>query len=137
MLILIAYALAFLIFAAIDATWLSSVGAKLYRETLGDILDPNIRFGPAIAFYLLYPIGLVIFAVHPALKTGSPGSAIVSGALFGFFAYATYDLSNFATLRNWTLGITLIDLAYGAIASAIVAGLVSVLAPMVARWFGG
>lgn len=133
----IAYLIAFVVFAAIDATWLMTVGAKLYRDTLGDILTPDIRYGPALAFYLLYPIGLVIFAIQPALRSGLATTAIMYGALFGFFAYATYELTNFATLRNWTLSITVIDVAYGAAVSAIVSAIVFAFAPAASRWLGG
>ena len=137
MMYVIAYVIAFLVFAAIDATWLMSVGAKLYKSTLGDILAPDVRYGPALAFYLMYPLGLVIFAIRPALKLGSAPTAILYGALFGLFAYGTYELTNYATLRNWTLGITAIDMAYGAAVSSIVSAIVYAFAPAVSRWFGG
>jgi uncharacterized membrane protein len=132
----IAYAIALLAFAAMDITWLMTMGAALYKETLGDILLPTVRLGPALAFYLMYPVGLVAFAIEPALRSGSAGTALVYGALFGAIAYATYDLTNFATLRNWTLQITAIDIVYGAVASAVVSALAFYLAPVVARWFG-
>jgi len=115
----VAYFAALVVFAIVDGTWLYFMGQHLYKPTLGDILEPNVRLGPAIAFYLLFPIGLVVFSVDPALKSGSVWTAIVYGALFGFLAYATYDLTNFATLRNWTLQITLIDITYGAIVAAL------------------
>lgn len=132
----IAYAIALLAFAAIDITWLMTFGAQLYKATLGDILAPDIRLAPAIAFYLLYPAGVVIFAADPALKQASLSTAVIYGALFGLFTYGTYELTNFATLRNWTLSITAIDLAYGVAATAITAALAYSLTPAVARWFG-
>lgn len=125
-----AYVAALLAFAAIDMTWLTTMGAALYRSTLGDILLSTVRIPPAIAFYLLYPLGIVIFAVAPALRSGSATTALIFGALFGLFTYATYDLTNFATLRNWTLKITVIDMIYGAVAVALVA----VIAYFVAQW---
>lgn len=125
-----AYVAALLAFAAIDMTWLTTMGAALYRATLGDILLQTVRIPPAAAFYLLYPLGIVIFAVAPALRSGSATMALIYGALFGLFTYATYDLTNFATLRNWTLKITLIDIVYGAVAVAFVA----VIAYFVAQW---
>jgi uncharacterized membrane protein len=125
-----AYVAALLAFAAVDMTWLTTMGAALYRSTLGDILLSTVRIPPAIAFYLLYPLGIVIFAVAPALRSGSATTALIYGALFGLFTYATYDLTNFATLRNWTLKITLIDIVYGAVAVAFVA----VIAYFVAQW---
>ncbi|MEQ1719340.1 MAG: DUF2177 family protein [Hyphomicrobium sp.] len=132
----IAYAVALVAFTAIDVTWLSSVGARLYKETLGDILATDIRMAPAIVFYLFYPLGIVTFAVDPALKQGAISSALLNGALFGLFTYGTYELTNFATLRNWTLSITAIDMAYGAVASAVVAAIATALTPSIVRWFG-
>lgn len=136
MLYVAAYLIALISFAVIDIAWLSSVGAQLYKATLGDILATEIRVPPAIVFYLIFPVGLLYFAIDPAIKQGSLSTAVVNGALFGFFTYATYELTNFATLRNWTLGITVVDIAYGAIVSATVAGLTYKVAPAVARWTG-
>lgn len=127
-----AYVAALLAFAAIDMTWLTTMGAALYRSTLGDILLTTVKIPPAIAFYLLFPLGIVIFAVAPALRSGSATTALAYGALFGVFTYATYDLTNFATLRNWTLKITIIDVIYGAVAVALVA----LIAYSVAQWLG-
>jgi uncharacterized membrane protein len=128
---IVAYLLALVLFAAIDITWLMSVGGKLYKETLGDILLADIRLGPAAAFYLFYPAGLVTFGVAPGLRDGSIGTAGLMGAAFGLFAYGTYELTNFATLRNWTLSITVIDMVYGLIASGLVALLVTAALPSV------
>lgn len=129
---LAAYLIALLLFVAMDITWLTTMGAALYRSTLGDILLPTVRIEPAIAFYLLFPIGIVVFGVAPALKAQSPLPALIYGGLFGLLAYATYDLTNHATLRNWTLKITVIDMIYGAVAVAAV----SVLTYYVLQWFG-
>ena len=89
-------------FVVIDMAWLATMTPRFYRPTLGDILISGVNLPPALVFYLLYPIGLLVFAMSPALKSGSIKTAILYGALFGFFTYATYDLSNYATLRNWT-----------------------------------
>lgn len=134
--LVICYLVAFVAFAAVDITWLMSVGGALYKQTLGDILAPEIRYVPAFLFYALYPAGLIYFAVAPALRQGQLSTAIVNGALFGLFTYGTYELTNFATLRNWTAQITAIDIAYGAIASGAVAALTYKLAPTIARWLG-
>lgn len=115
------YAAALVASLAADAVWLGTMAKRIYRPTLGDILIPGVNLPPAIVFYLLYPAGVVLFAVVPALRLGSPAAAAVYGALFGMFAYATYDLSNYATLRNWTLQLTLIDVAWGMALSAIAA----------------
>ena len=127
----VAYVIALLLFAAVDITWLLTMGSKLYRQTLGDILLTDLRVAPAAAFYLMYPAGLVIFAVAPALKSGSPATALLLGALLGLLAYGTYELTNFATIRNWTLQITLIDIAYGVVASGLVSALTALLLPYV------
>jgi uncharacterized membrane protein len=117
----IAYVVVLIVFGAIDAVWLSTMGPLLYRPALGDILAQNLRIAPAIAFYLTYPIGVVVFAVLPALRAQAPFSAAALALLFGALAYATYDLTNYATLRNWTLPITVLDIGYGGLASSIVA----------------
>lgn len=121
MLYAIAYAAIIVPFCLLDGIWLSVTGKLLYRPTLGDILLPNLNLPPAVAFYLIYPIGILVFASLPALKAGSVMPALIYGALFGALAYATYDLTNFATVRNWTLQITLLDIAWGAFVSAVAA----------------
>ena len=115
----VAYLAALATFVAADMVWLGAMAPRFYRPTLGDILLSGVNLPPAIVFYALYPVGLVIFAVAPALKTGSIGAALLHGALFGFFTYATYDLTNHATLRNWTLSLTLLDVAWGTILAAL------------------
>lgn len=131
MLYAIAYIAIIVPFCLLDAVWLTVMGKLVYKPTLGDILLPTVNLPPAIVFYLLYPIGILVFAVLPALKAGSVQPAIVYAALFGALAYATYDLTNHATLRNWTLQITLMDIVWGAFASAV-AGAVAYYA---ARWW--
>jgi uncharacterized membrane protein len=129
----LAYVVSAILFAALDITWLMTMGARLYKQTLGDILLPSVNIAPAIAFYLIYPAGLVFFAIMPAITSGATANALLNGALFGFFAYATYEFTNYATLRNWTLEITVIDIVYGAVASALVAAAVTAL---ILRWRG-
>jgi uncharacterized membrane protein len=116
-----AYAAAFVAFVAADMVWLGLMVNRVYRPALGDILNPGVNLPPAIIFYLLFPVGLLIFAVLPALKSESTAMAVGYGALFGFFTYATYDLSNYATLRNWTVQVTAIDMAWGTVLGAIAA----------------
>lgn len=115
----IGYVVALLTFFLADMAWLGTMAPRFYRPTLGDIAISGINLPPAIVFYALYPVGLLIFATIPALKSGSVTTAVVLGALFGFFTYATYDLTNQATLRNWTLQLTLVDVAWGIILAAI------------------
>jgi uncharacterized membrane protein len=105
-------------FVAIDLTWLGIMAPRFYKPILGDIGLASVNLPPAIAFYLLYPLGLMIFAVEPALKAGTAGTALLYGALFGFFTYATYDLTNQATLRNWTSSLSVVDIAWGTVLGA-------------------
>jgi uncharacterized membrane protein len=100
---------------------------------LGYVLAPSVRIGPALTFYALYPIGLVVFAISPALKSGSLAIACALGALYGVLTYATYDLTNFATLRNWTLQLTVIDMLYGGLMSAAVCVLTVLVTPQLVR----
>lgn len=123
-------------FGMLDAVWLSLMGPRLYRPTLGDILLTNLNLPAAIAFYLIYPIGILVFATLPALKAGSVGPALMYGALFGLLAYATYDLTNQATLRNWTLQLTLADMAWGAVASGLAGAASFYITRTVGGWLG-
>ncbi len=116
-----AYLAILLVFGVIDAVWLTVMGRLLYKPTLGDILLTDLRIAPAIAFYLIFPLGVLFFATLPAVRDNTVSVALLHGALFGAFAYATYDLTNYATLRNWTLQITLLDIAYGALAAGLAA----------------
>ena len=117
----IAYLACLAVMGGLDYLWLSHTSAPLYHRDLGPLLAENPNMTVAVIFYLGYAAGIVFFAVRPALAAGDWRPAILNGALFGLFAYATYDLTNFATLRNWTLQITLLDMAYGAAASALAA----------------
>ncbi len=118
---IIGYTATLMTFLLVDMAWLGTMVNRIYRPALGDILSPSVNFAPAAVFYLIYPVGLLIFAVLPGLKSGSMPMAAMYGALFGFFTYATYDLSNYATLRNWTLQVTIIDIAWGTLLGAIAA----------------
>jgi uncharacterized membrane protein len=117
--IVAAYFVALIVFVIVDAIWLSVMANALYRPILGDILLPSLRAAPAIMFYLIFPVGIVAFAAMPAVKSGSLSTALLYGFLFGAIAYSTYDLTNYATLRNWTLQLTLIDIAYGAVSTGL------------------
>jgi len=107
----------------LDAIWLSTAASRLYRPELGDMLAADFRWRPALAFYLIFVSGIVHFAVMPGLTAGRWMSAAINGALFGFCAYATYDLTSQAVLRHWTTRVTLFDLAWGTLLSGIGAGL--------------
>lgn len=102
-------------FLIADLLWLGVVARKFYKSELGALMADPIDLKVAMAFYLLFPAGIVIFAVAPALAAGSAGQALLMGALFGFFCYATYDLTNLATLKNWPLKLSLVDMLWGTV----------------------
>ena len=120
---IVAFAATFVIFVAIDFIWLSGMANVLYKPTLGDMLAPDFRVAPAVLFYLIYVAALTFFAVLPSLEPGKGlTTALLHAAIFGFAAYATYDLTNQATLKNWSTLLTVADLAWGTTLSAIAAG---------------
>ncbi|MFZ4111034.1 MAG: DUF2177 family protein [Polymorphobacter sp.] len=100
-------------FAAVDSVWLITMSTRLYKPEIGELMAENFRLGPAIIFYLLYITGILVFAVQPALASGKWQTALVQGALFGFFCYMTYDMTNYATLKVWSLKVTILDLMWG------------------------
>jgi uncharacterized membrane protein len=116
-----AYLATLIVFLAIDFVWLSSMANTLYRPVLKEILLPDFRLAPAIVFYLLFALGLVIFGVSAGIRSGNWTDALLFGALFGFFAYATYDLTNQATLKNWETRLSVIDMAWGTVVSGAAA----------------
>jgi uncharacterized membrane protein len=116
-----AYVTTAVVFLAIDYVWLSQVATRFYFDRIGHLLMDKPNLAVAALFYLFYVVGLVIFAVAPALKSGSLGLAILYGALFGFFTYATYDVTNLATLRNWPVIVAVVDVAWGTALSAVAA----------------
>jgi uncharacterized membrane protein len=110
---LVAYFAAALVMLGLDSIWLTLTADRLYRPLIGDLMLDGFRLGPAFAFYALYLCGVVVFAVRPALGAARWQTALIQGALFGLFAYATYDLTNQATLKIWSTTITLADMAWG------------------------
>lgn len=109
----IAYIATATVFLAIDFIWLSQVARKFYVDALGDLLLERPNIAAAAGFYAVYAAGIVFFAVLPAMKSGSALTALTHGALFGFFAYATYDMTNYATLRHWPISVTVVDIIWG------------------------
>ncbi len=115
------YGICVVVFFALDLAWLSTATARLYRPMLGNMLAEQPKLGVAAVFYLAYVVGIVALAVVPALRGGDVVGALWRGALLGFLAYATYDLTNLSTLRDWPWQISLIDLAWGTTVNSIVA----------------
>ena len=109
-----------LVFGALDAVWLSWAGPNFYRPKLGDLLADSFRMAPALVFYAAYVAAVVWFAVRPGLANGI-ASAALNGALLGAICYATYDLTNQATLRTWSTTVTIADIVWGAFATAVAA----------------
>ena len=107
------YGIAFVVFFVVDIIWLGLVAKDLYNEEIGSLLKPDVNWAAAIIFYLLFILGLVVFVINPAVASGSLGKAMLLGAFFGLVTYATYDLTNLATMHGFTLKITLIDLTWG------------------------
>ncbi|MDB5479593.1 MAG: hypothetical protein JWO83_646 [Caulobacteraceae bacterium] len=107
-----------LLLAGLDAVWLTTTNTTLYRPLLGEVLAASPRLGPAILFYVIYLVGVVVFAVTPAMRSGRWRDATILGALLGFFCYATYDLTNQATLVVWATKITVLDLCWGTFLTA-------------------
>ncbi len=105
----------------LDVAWLTLMGDRLYRPVLGDWMRTKVNLVPAAAFYFIFLFGIVFLAVGPALREGAWSRAAINGAVFGFVAYATYDLTNQATLTRWSTGITLADMAWGTFISATAA----------------
>lgn len=107
------YVISFIVFFAIDLLWLSIIAKNLYQKQIGHLLKTDVNWLAAIIFYLVFIVGLVLFVLMPAIEKGSLGRAVLFGALFGFITYATYDLTNLATLKDWPIQVTFIDLAWG------------------------
>lgn len=113
------YLIALPIFLFIDTIWLTFVAKDLFRQQIGPLMRAKINWAPAIILYLLLIAGLVLFVIIPAIKKHSWQNAFIYGAVFGLITYATFDLTNLAILKNWPLGITFIDLAWGTVLAAL------------------
>jgi len=116
---LTAYVSTLIAFLLLDGLWLGLLMGPTYRAWLGPMMLTEPVIGPAVLFYLLYCVGLVVFGVLPGLKVQRPGRAAGSGALLGLMAYGTYDLSNWATLQGWPAQMALVDMAWGVVVSGL------------------
>lgn len=103
-----------------DMVWLGVIAKNFYTKQIGVLMAPKVNWVAAVLFYLLFLVGLVIFVIAPAIEKDSWGRAITLGALFGLITYATYDLTNLATLKNWPLSLTVVDLVWGSVLAASV-----------------
>lgn len=107
---------------AVDVVWIGFIASDLYKSQIGFLLAPEVNWPAAVLFYIFYIATLIVFVLTPALKERSLRSAIVLGGLFGFAAYMTYDLTNLATTRDWPVLLTVIDIVWGSVLTAIVSG---------------
>jgi uncharacterized membrane protein len=119
-------------FFAIDIVWLGLVARSLYSKYLGYLMAPSPNWLAAILFYLLFIVGILVFVVVPGLKENSLQTTLLRAALFGLVTYATYDLTNLATVKDWPVLITVVDLAWGTVLSVAV----SWISFVVGRWLG-
>jgi uncharacterized membrane protein len=127
--IVLLYLITLAIFFLIDMVWLGVVAKGFYRKHLGALMAPKVVWSAAILFYLLFIAGLVVFVIRPALASGEPLKALLLGAFFGLVSYATYDLTNLATIKDWPIVVTVIDLVWG----TTLGGVVSWLSVIAAR----
>jgi len=118
------------VFFLVDMLWLGIVARGFYRHQLDDILGDHINWTAAVVFYLIYIVGILLFAVRPAINSNAWTQALILGAMFGFFTYATYDLTNLATIKDWPLTIVFVDIIWG----TFLCGFVSLSSYAISRW---
>jgi uncharacterized membrane protein len=116
-----AYIAAVVTFFAIDTLWIGWMASDFYNEQIGHLLGDKVNVPAAALFYLMYIAGIIVFAVKPAILADSIRTASIYGALFGFFCYATYDFTNYATLRDWPLTMVVVDIFWGVLLTCTVA----------------
>ncbi|MFO7684954.1 MAG: DUF2177 family protein [Desulfobacterales bacterium] len=118
---IIVYAASLLVFLVLDVIWLGWVAQSFYKRQLGELLSQRVNWPAAMAFYAIYIVGLMIFCVAPALNRSSLTDAMILGGLYGFFTYATYELTNYALIRNWPAVLVPVDIAWGVVLCTMVA----------------
>lgn len=116
------YLVSVVVFFCIDMLWLGYVAPSFYKSHIGHLMSDTVRWPVAIVFYLLFLVGLLLFALIPALEGRGLSYALIYGALFGFFTYMTYDMTNWATLRDWPMLLSLVDMMWGTLLSLTVSG---------------
>lgn len=115
----IAYVVAAVAFGVLDSIWLRWAGPNLYRPVIGEIMADSFRIAPALIFYAIYILGMVYFAIRPGLEEGNVVTALLSGAMLGALCYATFDLTSQAVFKVWSTHVTVMDIAWGAVATAL------------------
>jgi uncharacterized membrane protein len=129
---ILAYLISTPLFLAIDFVWLAFISKGFYQKQIGHLLAKSPNILAAVTFYVVFTMGLVYFAINPAVQKGSVWVALLNGALFGFFTYMAYDATNFATLKNWPILMVLVDVVWG----ITICSVVSVLSFLVMRRVG-
>lgn len=117
------YLVTTVVFFLVDIVWLGFISKNLYSKYLGHLMAPRVNWIAALIFYALFIVGLMFFVINPALAKKSLSYAIVVGGLFGLIAYSTYDLTNLATIKDWPLNITIIDIMWGTFLNAMTSGI--------------
>lgn len=117
------YIITFVVFFLVDIVWLGFISKSLYSKYLGHLMAPNVNWTAALVFYFLFIAGLVFFVINPSIEKQSVLYAIIAGGFFGLIAYGTYDLTNLATIKDWPLNITIIDLIWGTFLNATTSGI--------------
>lgn len=117
---LVRFGIVFAAFLAVDMVWLVFVARKFYVRQIGFLMREPVNFGAAFVFYLIFVAGILVFVLQPALEKNSLAHAALAGAFFGLVTYATYDLTNLATVKDWPLLVTVVDLAWGTTLSLLV-----------------
>ena len=119
---LLKFLITFMVFIVIDLVWLGFIAKNLYKKYLGHLMKKNVNWVAAIIFYGIFIGGLIFFVIDPALEKNSMTYAFMAGGGLGFLCYATYDLTNLATLHQWPINVTVIDLIWGTVLSGTTAG---------------
>lgn len=127
------YAVTIIVFFLIDIVWLGVISKNLYQEKIGHLMKEDVNWAAAGLFYLVFIVGLIFFVINPALAKDSWKFALLAGAFFGMITYATYDMTNLATLKDWPIQITILDIIWG----SILCGVTSMITFFVMSHFGG
>lgn len=122
------YALTFVVFFLVDIIWLGFISKPLYAKYIGNLRSDKVNWPAALIFYFLFIAGLVYFVINPAISKESLGNAILIGGFFGLITYSTYDLTNLATLKDWPVVMTIIDIAWGTFLNAATSGITYLIA---------